>query len=149
MNHVAVTRGQNCSLRYRFYYLKWGVDTVERVIYFDGICNLCNSAVQFIIRHDPTGTFKFAPHKDERDTLIYVEHGVVYTQSDAVLRIGMALEPRTLRLMARVALMVPRPLRDYVYRQVAQHRYRWFGKRERCMIPTPEVRNRFVEYEQM
>jgi predicted DCC family thiol-disulfide oxidoreductase YuxK len=124
------------------------------VVLFDGVCNLCNGAVRFILARDPAGRFRFASLQSEAarrllrddgraETIVLLEAGKTYTKSTAALRIARGLRFPWPLLYALVA--VPRPLRDLVYDWVARHRYRWFGKRETCLLPTPEVRGRFVE----
>lgn len=129
------------------------------IVLFDGVCNLCNGTVQFIIDRDPEGQFAFAPLQSrfarellaahgreaaiDPDTVLLVEDGVVYDRSTAALRIA-----RRLRGPARLTYpltIVPRGVRDAVYRVVARNRYRWFGKSEVCRVPTPEERGRFVD----
>lgn len=127
------------------------------VILFDGVCNFCNSSVQFIIRRDRSGTFRFASLQSDKaqrllaeqedvppslDSLLLIEKGRVYTESTAVLRIAGKLDG--LWKAAALLLIIPRPLRNLVYRFIARNRYRWFGRRNECMIPTPEQRNRFL-----
>ena len=128
------------------------------VILFDGVCNLCNGAVNFVIDHDPAGHFRFGALQSEGgsallhahglgaaylDSLVLVESGRVHTKSDAALRIARGLgAPWALAYYAFVA--VPKPLRDAVYNVVAANRYRWFGRQESCRMPTPELRARFV-----
>jgi predicted DCC family thiol-disulfide oxidoreductase YuxK len=117
------------------------------ILLFDGVCNLCNGSIQFVIEHDPEGRFRFAPLQSDAaerllddvgfrdydfDTFVLVEGDDYYTKSEAALRVATGLSfPWSLAGAARV---VPRPLRDAV-----------FGKRAQCMVPTPEVRDRFVE----
>jgi predicted DCC family thiol-disulfide oxidoreductase YuxK len=128
----------------------------ESVILFDGVCNLCNAWVQFVIRQDPQARFAFAPLDSEAanellrerratvtsDSIILVEKDGIYDQSTAALRIARRLAgPWSL---AAVFLIVPTFLRDAVYRLIARNRYRWFGRRDVCMIPTPELRARFL-----
>jgi predicted DCC family thiol-disulfide oxidoreductase YuxK len=124
------------------------------VVLFDGVCNLCNGAVRFILARDPAGLFRFASLQSEAarrllrddgraETIVLLEAGKTYTKSTAALRIARGLRFPWPLLYAFVA--VPRPLRDLVYDWVARHRYRWFGKRETCLLPTSEVRGRFVE----
>jgi predicted DCC family thiol-disulfide oxidoreductase YuxK len=126
----------------------------QHVVLFDGVCNLCNGAVRFILARDPAGRFRFASLQSEAarrllrddgraETIVLLEAGKTYTKSTAALRIARGLRFPWPLLYAFVA--VPRPLRDLVYDWVARHRYRWFGKRETCLLPTPEVRGRFVE----
>lgn len=127
------------------------------VVLFDGVCNLCNWFVQFLIRNDPAGTFRFAPLQsevgeallaeyglptDRMASVVLVDGGETYTESDAALRIASLLGGvYTLFVPFKV---VPRPVRDAVYAFVADHRYGWFGKKDRCMTPTPDVRSRFL-----
>lgn len=126
----------------------------QHVVLFDGVCNLCNGAVRFILARDPAGLFRFASLQSEAarrllrddgraETIVLLEAGKTYTKSTAALRIARGLRFPWPLLYAFVA--VPRPLRDLVYDWVARHRYRWFGKRETCLLPTSEVRGRFVE----
>jgi predicted DCC family thiol-disulfide oxidoreductase YuxK len=126
------------------------------VILFDGICNLCNNSVRFIIKRDPRGRFRFATLRSAAaesllnsaaagplpDSIVLVEDRRVYTRSAAVLRILRGL--RGAWPLAYALIVIPRPLRDWAYRVVARNRYRWFGKRDSCMVPTPELRTRFL-----
>ena len=128
------------------------------LVLFDGVCNLCNGVVRFIIPRDPHGRFRFAALQSAAarrvieehgapdplpDAIVLVEDGRLYTRSTAALRIARRLTfPWPL---AALFLAVPRPLRDRVYALVASRRYRWFGRRETCMVPTPELRARFIE----
>lgn len=127
------------------------------VILFDGVCNLCNRFVQFVIERDPDGRYRFAPLQsgvgerlladcgldpDQRDTFVLVEDGSCYTKSEAALRVVTRLGGRYRLLVP--AMYVPAFLRDPVYEFVAANRYDWFGKRDRCMAPTPDVRSRFL-----
>ena len=127
------------------------------LILFDGVCNLCNGFVRFVIERDPDARFRFAAlqsaaaHRalaghslsDAPDSVVLVEQGRVFTGSTAGLRIVGAL-PFPWRLAAAL-LAIPRPLRDWMYRFVARRRYLWFGKREHCMVPTPALRSRFLD----
>ncbi|MDB5275240.1 MAG: hypothetical protein JWR61_195 [Ferruginibacter sp.] len=127
------------------------------IILFDGVCNLCNGAVQFIIRHDPNGKFLFASlqseagqqllrqHQlpaDEFSSFILVQHNKIYTKSTAALYVARQIRGAWCCLY--IFIIVPRFLRDAVYNWIAQNRYRWFGKKETCMIPTPELKARFL-----
>ena len=127
------------------------------VILFDGVCNLCNASVLFIIDRDPRGHFAFAPlqsdyaaaqlreHGRQGDgltTVILIEDGQVYDRSSAALRIARRLSG--LWPLLSVFRIVPRPLRDLAYDWLARHRYRWFGRTEACRLPTPELRTRFL-----
>jgi predicted DCC family thiol-disulfide oxidoreductase YuxK len=117
------------------------------VVLFDGVCNLCNGVVRFIIARDPAARFRFAPlppaDTGATDSIVLVEAGQRYTRSTAALRIARGLRFPWPVLYA--LMLAPRPLRDLVYDWVARHRYCWFGKRAACMVPTPEVRSRFLE----
>ena len=121
---------------------------------FDGVCNLCNGAVRFILARDPAARFQFASLQSEaarrllgenapEETIVLREGGKIYSQSTAALRIARELRFPWPLLYAFI--VVPRPLRDAIYDWVARHRYQWFGKREVCMVPMPEVRGRFLE----
>ena len=129
------------------------------VVLFDGVCNLCNGAVQFILDRDPAGTFRFASLQSERaaallrahgleppagdpESMVLIDGGRVYERSSAALRIARRLRGGWSLLYALV--IVPRALRDAVYRVVARNRYRWFGKSDQCRVPTPELRARFL-----
>jgi predicted DCC family thiol-disulfide oxidoreductase YuxK len=127
------------------------------VILFDGVCNLCNRWVQFVIRRDPEGVFRFAPLQsavgeqllsesdsatDRLDSVVLVEDGEWYTKSDAVLRVARRLGG-VYRLLWPFRFL-PTRLRNRLYDFVASRRYRWFGKRDRCMMPTPDVESRFL-----
>jgi predicted DCC family thiol-disulfide oxidoreductase YuxK len=129
------------------------------VVLFDGVCNLCNRAVNFLIDRDPKGELRFAALQSraaadllrsmghpvpapEPDTILFVEGGRVYERSTAALRIARHLAGGW-RLMA-VFVLIPRPLRDIVYRWFAAHRYAWFGKAAVCRVATPELQARFL-----
>jgi predicted DCC family thiol-disulfide oxidoreductase YuxK len=129
---------------------------MERVVLFDGVCNFCNGAVNWIIAHDPQAKFKFAPLQsefgervrrksgiaEEVDSIILVENDQAYTRSSAALRILKTLGG--IWSVGYAGIIVPRAIRDWFYKYFAAHRYRWFGKQDACMVPTPEVRQRFV-----
>ena len=126
------------------------------VVFFDGECNLCNGFVDFVIRRDTKGRFRFSPLQGEAarlysgqfdvadlSTVGLVDDDGVHTHSNAVLRVLVGLGGGY-RLLGLLAFVVPRSLRDYVYRFVARHRYGWFGKRDSCRIPTAEEQTRFL-----
>ncbi|PAD34679.1 thiol-disulfide oxidoreductase DCC family protein [Terribacillus saccharophilus] len=128
----------------------------KAIILFDGVCNLCNNSVQFIIKHDKAAYFKFASLQSDFggqlkeakqipghvDSIILVENGKVYMQSSAILRISRHLNGPW--KLAAAALIIPRPLRDGLYRYVAKNRYRWFGRQDQCMLPSPDLKERFL-----
>jgi predicted DCC family thiol-disulfide oxidoreductase YuxK len=127
------------------------------IILFDGICNFCNRSVNWIIRHDPGGYFRFAPLQSEAgarlqeefgldasalDTLVLIEGGRTYVKSTAALRI--VRRARSPWRVLYALIVVPPPVRDYAYDSFARRRYRWFGKRDECMAPSTAVRERFL-----
>ncbi len=131
------------------------------IILFDGVCNLCERSVQFVIRHDPDAKFMFAPlqsdyartllkdpelgfeefQADDLDSFVLIAAGKVDLRSDAWLSICRQLDgwPR----MFSVFQVVPRFIRDSVYNFIGRHRYQWFGKKPECMVPTADIRRRF------
>ena len=128
------------------------------LILFDGVCNLCNAAVRFVVRRDPAGVFRFAAQQSpvgqaiiqrhlsaasQLSSVILIDDNAIYTESDAVLQILARLRP----LWSWTALLriIPRPARDACYRFIVNHRYQWFGRTNACQIPSAEVRSRFVE----
>ena len=127
------------------------------IILFDGVCNLCNGAVNFVIKRDPGNVFKFTPLQEkqgvlllkkhaidaqELDSIVLVENKKVYTKSSAALRIARKLSG--LWPLFFVLLIIPRFIRDGVYDFIAKNRYKWFGKKEQCIIPTPGLREKFL-----
>ena len=127
------------------------------ILYFDGICNLCNGLVQFVIRHNPNGPIRFASLQSEKgryrlqemrldseklSTVIFEKNGRVSTKSDAVL--GLLWDLGGLWKLSVLGWIIPRFLRNILYDFVARRRYNWFGKRDSCMIPTPELKGRFL-----
>jgi len=128
---------------------------MERIVLFDGVCNFCNSSVQFIINRDPSGKFQFASQQSEvgerlmaahgvrgNDSIVYIENGQVFMKSTAALRIAKQLSG--LWPACSIFTVIPLPIRNAVYNLIAKNRYRWFGKRESCMIPPPSIRKRFL-----
>lgn len=127
------------------------------IVLFDGVCNLCNGSVQFILKRDPQARFRFASLQSEAGRSLMSEHGLdpdalssvvviedgrVWQESSAALRIARHL-PGLWKLL-RIFTIIPRPLRDAIYRLIARNRYRWFGKTETCWLPTPELKGRFL-----
>jgi predicted DCC family thiol-disulfide oxidoreductase YuxK len=135
------------------------VDGVDGpVVLFDGVCNLCNGFVRFVVRFDESGTFQFAPLQspvgeellrrhghppDEFDSVVLVEGDGAYTRSTAALRVLRRLDGPWPLLAPLLA--VPPSLRDPVYDLVARYRYRLFGRTDECQVPPPAVRERFAE----
>ncbi len=127
------------------------------VILFDGVCNFCNSTINFVIERDRTKFFRFAPlqsaaaaglmHKYgidgiEADSVVVVENEKAYLRSAAALHIARHLTWPWKALY--LLIVIPRPLRDIAYTLFARNRYRLFGKKDVCMMPTPDLRNRFL-----
>ena len=132
---------------------------VKKIILFDGVCNLCNSTVQFVIREDKEDVFRFAPLQSELgqrlireraintkeiDSIILIEPDIAYyTKSDAALQIGKSL--KRYRTLSRFLMLFPEGLRNFAYDFVARNRYKWYGKKDACMIPSPELKAKFLE----
>ena len=131
------------------------------ILLFDGVCNLCSKTVQFIVEHERAPTIRFCAIQSEAGRALLEEHGMMHVVAEAdpdslvFLEGGRAHERSTgaLRVAAhlkapwrwgRVGLFVPRVLRDLVYRVVAKNRYRWFGKTDSCLVPSKELRSRFL-----
>lgn len=127
------------------------------VLLFDGVCNLCNGSVQWVLMHDAKAQFRFAALQSDTgqmllrqfglapaqlDTVVLVAGDRVFLRSDAPLEIVRRLGGGWALLY--VFKVLPRPLRNAVYDWVARHRYRWFGRQETCMLPRPEWKGRFV-----
>ena len=126
------------------------------VVLFDGVCNFCNGAVNFIIKHDKHRRFKFAALQseygeqkraefgigDDVDSVVLIENGKAYMHSTAGLRIAKGLGGGW--SLAYVFIIVPAFIRDWGYKLFAKYRYRLFGRQDACMLPTPDVRERFM-----
>jgi len=127
------------------------------VILFDGVCNFCNAGINFIIRQDKNKVFRFAALQSEVgqkllvqynlpgkefESFVLIDEGKVYQKSSAGLKVYGRL-PWYWK-WTQVFWLAPKFLRDAVYDFIARNRYKWFGKKEQCMIPTKEVKNRFL-----
>lgn len=132
----------------------------QAVVLFDGVCNLCDKSVRFIFRHDPSGYFRFAPLQSETgqkllaeagasapdlNSILLIEDGKVYDRSTAALRIARRLSAPFSALW--MGMIVPKPLRDFVYKIIAKNRYKWFGQKESCEMPPQGLRERFLAFE--
>lgn len=129
----------------------------HKISLFDGICNLCNSSVIFVLQHELEPVFKFASiqsetgkelltwcgfPRDYSEAVILIDRGETHLGSTAALKIGQTSRfPWS--FLASIGLIVPKFMRDWVYDQIGKHRYQWFGKRDACMIPTPDLKSRF------
>ena len=129
----------------------------QPIVLFDGVCNLCNSAVRFIIRHDKKKQFLFSSLQsesgqkllaqynlpaDELNSFIFIDNNKAYTRSTGALRVLKKL--KGIWPIFYGFIIIPKILRDSIYKQVAKNRYKWFGRKDECMIPTPELKARFL-----
>jgi len=127
------------------------------IILFDGVCNLCNGSVNFILARDPREIFLFSPVQSAfakellarhglqgigTDSFVLVKDGKCYLRSDAALQISREMPGMWPWLYG--LRFVPKLLRDFVYNLVARHRYRLFGRKQSCMVPTPALKRRFI-----
>ena len=127
------------------------------IILFDGICNFCNSSVNFIIKRDKGNIFRFASLQSEIgqkflteynfshtefDTIILIENGKLYTRSTAALRIAKSLSG--IWKLFYIFIIIPGPIRNYLYDLLSRNRYKWFGKRDSCRIPTDKEKSKFI-----
>jgi len=132
------------------------------VILFDGVCNLCSGVVRFVVARDPQARFRFASLQSDAARRFCAEHGIpapdrealgsvivitddnrILDRSDAALAIAARL-PFPWRILT-ILSVVPRPLRDWAYGAIARRRYCWFGRQDRCQLPDPTLRGRFLE----
>ncbi|MBL7704659.1 MAG: DUF393 domain-containing protein [Taibaiella sp.] len=128
--------------------------TGKGVVLFDGVCNLCNQSVQLIIKQDKQDYFRFAALNSDygrmmvskyqvaADSIVLIENEQAYTQSDAALRIARRL--KGLYPLLYAAIIIPKFIRDRVYRLIARNRYRWFGKRQSCWMPSAQLSKKFL-----
>lgn len=131
---------------------------IQPILLFDGVCNFCEASVNFVIRHDKKGVIRFASLQSKEglmlaqdfridtsqlNSMVFIEKGRPYFRSTAALRVCRYFSGGW--RFASLLLIVPVFIRDTVYRLIARNRYRWFGKKESCMIPTPEIRSRFIQ----
>lgn len=131
---------------------------MARVIFFDGVCNLCNASVQFVIEHDKENYFKYSAlqgdfakeilpkfniNPSHFNSILLVENGTLYTKSSAALRVAKKLNGFWPLLYGFI--VVPKFIRDWVYDIIARNRYKWWGKKESCWVPTPALRAKFYD----
>lgn len=133
------------------------IDETKPILIFDGVCNMCNASVNFVMKRDKEGKVMFTANQhgpgqeilkkfnkpvDDVDTFYLLENGKIYDRSSAVLRVSKYMNfPWNLGV---IFLIVPKFIRDFVYKFVAKNRYKWFGKKDTCRLPTPEERARFL-----
>ena len=128
------------------------------VILFDGVCNLCNASVQFVIKHDKKRLFRFASlqssfvekvlkenklSSNTFNSFILLDNNKIYTRSTAALLVAKNLSGLTKLLYGFI--IVPKFIRDFIYNMIAKNRYKWFGKQETCWLPTPQLKSLFFE----
>lgn len=130
----------------------------KKIILFDGVCNLCNSSVQFVIKRDYQDIFRYAALQSEAgkklllernidpldiDSIILIDPNIAYyTKSTAALEIGKNL--KGISTLSSILLWLPESFRNIVYDFIASNRYKWYGKKEFCMVPTAELKNKFL-----
>jgi predicted DCC family thiol-disulfide oxidoreductase YuxK len=130
----------------------------QKIILFDGVCNLCNGSVTFILQREKEPVFQFASiqseagqglldwcgmPKDYNQAVILIDRGKIFLGSTAALKIGQRLQfPWS--ILSYAGFIVPQFIRDWVYNQIALNRYQWFGKRDFCMVPTEKLKARFL-----
>lgn len=129
-----------------------------KILLFDGVCNLCNGAVQFVIKRDKKGLFKYAALQSQAgqalltkynlpsnqfNSFVYISEKGCFTKSSAALTI--AKELGGVWLLFYGFIVVPKFIRDFVYDTIAKNRYKWFGRTETCMVPTAELQSRFLD----
>lgn len=133
-----------------------GMALQNQIILFDGVCNFCNSMVNFTIRNDKQGKLKFCPLQSEKgellktkfgvvpdaDTIVFIENGKAYTYAKAAIHVCKYLDWPAKMLYGFI--IIPSFISQPVYRWFAKRRYKWFGKKESCVIPSAEVKNRFL-----
>lgn len=131
------------------------MDKHNNIVFFDGICNLCNASIDFIVRHEKGNQLKFASlqseianqyltpeNREQLQTIQFFHQNKTYTKSTAVLKISKHLKfPWNLGI---IFLIIPKFIRDFVYDLVATNRYKWFGQKNTCRIPTEEERGKFL-----
>ena len=136
----------------------YNVEQSKKIILFDGVCNLCNNSVQFVIKRDINDVFQFAALQSETgkrllternidtqeiDSIILIEPNIAYyTKSTAALEIGKHL--KGLKVISSILLWLPEALRNIVYDFIARNRYKWYGKKDNCMIPSEELKSKFI-----
>lgn len=131
--------------------------TDQPIIIFDGVCNLCEYSVQFIVKYDRHGRFKFVSAQSEKGKVLQRLHGVdtlqegtvillkgdyVYIKSDAAIEIAKDLDG--LWRFLYVLKFIPKPVRDFIYSIISKNRYRWFGKKSECLLPDNNIKERFL-----
>tara|TARA_R110000751_G_scaffold82072_3_gene165276 strand:+ start:1271 stop:1669 length:399 start_codon:yes stop_codon:yes gene_type:complete len=130
----------------------------SKIILFDGVCNLCNGAINFIIKRNSKANLKFASLQSDTgkqllkeynidplktDSIVLIDSNKAFLKSDAALRIAKDLDDAYPLLYSFI--IIPAFIRNSIYDLIARNRYKWFGKKESCMIPTPDLKSRFLD----
>ena len=130
----------------------------SKIILFDGVCNLCNGAINFIIKRNSKASLKFASLQSDTgkqllkeynidplktDSIVLIDSNKAFLKSDAALRIAKDLDDAYPLLYSFI--IIPAFIRNSIYDLIARNRYKWFGKKESCMIPTPDLKSRFLD----
>ncbi len=130
---------------------------IDKIVVFDGVCNLCNRLVIFIIKKDPKAKISFASYQSPAGekilkkysikysgygSIVYLSSGVAYTKSRAILRIFKDIG--SFWKLLYLFIIIPRPIRDWIYDKIAQNRYRLFGKEASCLVPSEKIKDRFI-----
>lgn len=130
-------------------------NTNQPILFFDGVCNLCNSSVQFVLKKDKTKTIKFASLQSDYareylgklnnlpDSIVFVSEGEIYTESTAALKLIPFLSAPYKMLL--IFWIFPKKFRDIIYRYIARNRYKWFGQKDECFLPSSEYKERFLK----
>lgn len=130
--------------------------SIENILFFDGVCSLCNSAVDFFISNDKNKMLKYSPlqgitakkllepqYINDLNTVVLYQNGKIYTKSEAIIR-GLSSISLFYRPLI-FSLILPVKLRDFIYDLIAKNRYKFFGKKDSCRLPTPEERELFLD----
>ena len=133
------------------------IHSLDHVVVFDGVCNLCAYSVKFILSHEANQLLRFMPLQSpagaqlmselgfdasDAKTFVLIADGRTYVKSDAAIRLSRYFSGAWALL--RVLKIIPRPIRNWAYDVIATNRYRWFGRKDSCMVPTPALRERFI-----
>ncbi|MEW4924993.1 DCC1-like thiol-disulfide oxidoreductase family protein [Algibacter sp. 2305UL17-15] len=139
--------------------MTFGVPANKKLILFDGVCNLCNNSVQYVIKHDKNNLFLFTALQSEVGQKIIEHYNIDTSKTDSILlytpekgieqKSTAALEVASKlgfpRNLMRIFFIIPPFIRNWVYNFIAKNRYKWYGKKEACMIPTPDLKSKFLE----
>jgi predicted DCC family thiol-disulfide oxidoreductase YuxK len=130
---------------------------LDNLVIFDGVCSFCTKLVQFVLRHETDHVLRFAPMQSatgsrimrelgidpsDAETFVVISGGEAFTKSDAAIRLTKHLCSGWNVL--RIFTVLPRPVRDWAYGIIARNRYQWFGRYDQCMVPSPDIRDRFI-----